>query len=223
MTEKMDLDKKIISEIERYRTINKYITEQEAGVVPPPPPDLGAVAPVPGAAAPPAPAAAVPPPAPETPTNEPLDVEADAEVEKIDSEGESEEEGKNTEELDVTELVNSQKNIETKQEEYFDNLFNQLSNLESKLSEMDNIVQKLNTLELKIEKYRQKTPEEKLELRTYDSYPFNQKLSDFFTDKQEEMEKTGKNDYILTPDEVTDINVNDIKKSFIPGRISDEY
>jgi hypothetical protein len=31
------------------------------------------------------------------------------------------------------------------------------------------------------------------------------------------MEKTGKNDYVLTSDEVTDINVNDIKNSFQPG------
>jgi hypothetical protein len=31
------------------------------------------------------------------------------------------------------------------------------------------------------------------------------------------MEKTGKNDYVLTSDEVQDINVNDIKNSFQPG------
>jgi hypothetical protein len=53
-----------------------------------------------------------------------------------------------------------------------------------------------------------------LELRTYDSYPFNQKLTDFFDDKKEEMEKTGKNDYVLTTDDVTDINDKDIKDSF---------
>jgi hypothetical protein len=82
---------------------------------------------------------------------------------------------------------------------------------------MDAIMTKLNSLETKIEKYREKTPQEKLELRSYDSYPFNQKLSQFFDDKQEEMEKTGKNDYVLTADEVTDINVNDIKNSFQPG------
>jgi hypothetical protein len=94
------------------------------------------------------------------------------------------------------------------------NLFGQLSKLESRLGEMDSIMNKLNALENKIEKYREKTPQEKLELRTYDSYPYNQKLSQFFDDKQDEMEKTGKNDYVLTPDDVTDINVNDIKNSF---------
>lgn len=204
----MSLDKKILSEIERYKKINQYIMEQEvpppAGEVPPPPP-AGA-----------APAAPLAPEAPAAPT--PIDVENDPDVEKIDDEGESEEGGNEsgTEELEITDLVDSQKTIETKQEEYFQNLFSQLTNLESKLSEMDSIMNKLNSLEMKIEKYREKTPQEKLELRTYDSYPFNQKLSDFFVDKKEEMEKTGKHDYVLTPDDVTDINVADIKGSFQP-------
>ena len=214
----MSLDKKIIKEIERHRKINQYILEQ-VGVTPEQD-ALGALAPIPGAeAAPvPAPAEATPPPAPEV-GSQPIDVETDPDVEKINDEGESEEgtEEGGTEELDITELVDSQKNIETKQEEYFNNLFNQLNDLQSKLGEMDTIMNKLNSLENKIEKYREKTPQEKLELRTYDSYPFSQKLSQFFDDKQDEMEKTGKNDYVLTADEVTDINVNDIKNSFQPG------
>jgi hypothetical protein len=214
----MSLDKKIIKEIERHRKINQYILEQ-VGVAPEED-VLGALAPAPGAepAPAPAPAEATPPPAPTT-EPQPIDVESDPDVEKIDDEGESQEGGEESgsEELDITELVDSQKNIETKQEEYFNNLFNQLNDLQSKLGEMDNIMNKLNSLENKIEKYREKTPQEKLELRTYDSYPFSQKLSQFFDDKSEEMEKTGKNDYVLTADEVTDINVNDIKNSFQPG------
>jgi hypothetical protein len=214
----MSLDKKIIKEIERYKKINQYILEQVGAA--PEEDVLGALAPAPGAeAAPaPAPAEATPPPAPTT-EPQPIDVESDPDVEKIDDEGESQEGGEESgsEELDITELVDSQKNIETKQEEYFNNLFNQLNDLQSKLGEMDNIMNKLNSLENKIEKYREKTPQEKLELRTYDSYPFSQKLSQFFDDKSEEMEKTGKNDYVLTSDEVTDINVNDIKNSFQPG------
>ncbi len=215
----MSLDKKIISEIQRYQKINQYIMEQAGDV--PADPGLAALtppAPAPEAGAP-APAEA-PLPAAETP--HPIDVESDPEVEKIDDKGESEETESGSEELDITELVDSQKNIETKQEEYFNNLFSQLSDLQSKLSEMDTIMTKLNSLENKIEKYREKTPQEKLELRSYDSYPFNQKLSQFFDDKQEEMEKTGKNDYILTADEVTDINVNDIKNSFQPGSIEQD-
>jgi molecular chaperone GrpE (heat shock protein) len=217
----MSLDRKIISEIERYRNINKYITEQALDAAAPPPPadpaaDLGAVAPPPAD-----PAAAAPPPAAPASdaTPQPIDVANDPDVEKIDDEGESEEkkdDESGSEELDITELVDSQKSIEQKQEDYFENLFGQLTKLESKLGEMDQIMSKLNTLEAKIEKYREKTPQEKLELRTYDSYPFNQKLSDFFDDKKEEMELTGKKDYVLTSDDVTDINANDIKKSFQP-------
>ena len=219
MVNTMSLDRKILSEIDRYRQINKYILEQaeppipdEAGAVPPPPPaDAGAIPPPTGAEALPA----------ETPA-QPIDVENDPDVEKIDDEGKSEEGDESTEEVEVTDLVDSQKNIEKKQEEYFNNLFGQISSLESRLKEMDSIMNKLNSLEMKIEKYREKTPQEKLELRTYDSYPFNQKLSDFFEDKKDEMEKTGKHDYVLTTDDVKNMNVNDIKSSFQPGDV-DSY
>lgn len=216
----MAVDKKIIEEIRRFKNINKYIMEQDA----PPPPPPGDVPPPPGDVPPP-PAGAAPPPggAPPPPAEaEVIDVEADKDVEKIDDKGESEEEGKDTEELDITDLVDSQKNIEKKQDEYFDNLFGQISKLESKLAEMDSIMNRLNSLENKIEKYRDKSPQEKLELRTYDSYPFNQKLSDFFDDKKGEMEKTGKNEYILTTDEVTDINPNELKKTFQPDSEDEE-
>ena len=116
--------------------------------------------------------------------------------------------------MDITDLVKSQKKVEQKQEEYFDNLFQHLDNLENKLGEMDGIMSKLNDLEMKIEKYREKTPQEKLELRSLDSGPFNQKLSQFFDDKEEDMEKSGKNEYILTQDEVQDYSPIEIKKTF---------
>tara|TARA_R110000868_G_scaffold38311_4_gene134299 strand:+ start:265 stop:540 length:276 start_codon:yes stop_codon:yes gene_type:complete len=79
---------------------------------------------------------------------------------------------------------------------------------------MDTIVNKLNSLEAKIEKYRIKTPEEKIQLRTLDSGPYNQKLSDFFEDKQDDFEKSGKDQYILTQDEVENYQPSEIKKSF---------
>lgn len=204
----MSIDKKILSEIQRYRSINNYILEQEA--VPPP---VDAALPPEGEAPPPPAVGEAPAEAPA----EPIDVENDPDVEKIDDEGESEEKDKDSEgseELDITDLVTAQKDIQSKQDDYFDNLFGQLGKLESRLGEMDAIMNKLNALENKIEKYREKTPQEKLELRSYDSYPFNQKLSQFFDDKTDEMEKTGKNEYVLTSDDVTDINVNDIQDSF---------
>jgi hypothetical protein len=216
MVNNMGIDKKILSEIRRYNSINKYVMEQAAE---PAPDDLGALAPEAGATPPPPPAdaGAIPPPPP-TGEATPIDVDADPDVEKIDDDGKSDEDTDNksseSEELDITDLVTTQKDTQSKQDEYFENLFGQLGKLESRLGEMDAIMNKLNALENKIEKYREKTPQERLELRSYDSYPFNQKLSQFFDDKSEEMEKTGKNDYVLTPDDVTDINVNDIKNSF---------
>lgn len=217
----MALDEKIIKEIKRFKNINNYIVEQEVTADP-----MAALTPPEGGVegAPiPSDTTATPPPSPDT--REPIDVETDDTVEKIDDDGKSEEttSTEESEELDITDLVDTQKDIQGKQEEYFNNLFSQLSNLESKLAEMDVIVNKLNSLEAKLEKYREKTPQEKLELRTYDSYPFNQKLTDFFDDKQEEMKVSGKNEYVLTPDEVVDINPDNLKSSFNPNYFEDDY
>lgn len=195
------VDNRILEEIARYNSINSYIVEQDATLPPPPVGDLGAVPVDPNVVAP-APAAPAGP--------QPVDLAIDTEVEKIGEEGSA---GK-TEEMDITDLVKSQKKVEEKQEEYFDNLFQHLDNLETKLGEMDGIMSKLNDLEQKIEKYREKTPQEKLELRTLDSGPFNQKLSQFFDDKEEDMQKSGKNEYILTQNDVEDYSPNEIQKTF---------
>ena len=199
------VDERILSEISRYREINKYVNEQE---LPPPPADPAAGATDPLAMPPADPAAGAVPPAPPSGEPQPVDVATDPDVEKVGEEKDK------TEELDITDLVKSQKNVEKKQEEYFDNLFKHLTDLESRLGEMDNIMTKLNDLEMKVEKYRVKSPQEKLELRTLDSGPFNQKLSEFFQDKEEDMEKTGKNEYVLTKSDVEDYSNADIKKSF---------
>jgi hypothetical protein len=204
------IDNRILEEIARYNSINNYIVEQEVTLPPAPDEDPNALPPAPGTnvgtqtTVDPN----VAPPAPTGP--QPVDIESDPDVEKIGDESLT---GK-TEEMDITDLVKSQKNVEQKQTEYFDNLFQHLNNLESKLGEMDGIMSKLNDLEMKVEKYREKTPQEKLELRSLDSGPFNQKLSDFFQDKEEDMEKSGKNEYILTQDEVEDYSPSEIKKTF---------
>jgi hypothetical protein len=193
----MAIDKKILEEINRYKSINKYILEQ--GEITPPA-DLGVTPPpVEGTLPPP------PPGAPEMPAPQPVDIKNDPDVEEV---------GNETEEVEITDLVNSQKSMSDKQEEYFNNLFDQIKNLESKLGEMDNLVNIVNNLETKIEKMRPKTPEEKLELRSLDSGPFNQKLSDFFDDKKDDMEKSGKNEYVLTTDDVEDYSPSEIKGSF---------
>lgn len=210
----MGIDEKILKEIKRYNSINNYISEQE---VPPPPADptldpaadpaAGAIPPPPGET-PADPAAPAPPAAPEAePT--PVDVATDPDVEEIGAEGEGE-----VEELDITDLVDTQKTMADKQEEYFENLFNQIKTMEEKLSEMDTLVSKLDSLEAKVEKYRPKTAQEKLELRSLDSGPFKQNLADFFKDKEDEMELTGKNEYVLTRDEVENFSPSEIEKTF---------
>ena len=209
----MRIDEKILNEIARYNSINRYITEQDvppadpaAAGAPPPPADPAA-----GGAPPPADPAAgggAPPPAPPTP----VDVAADPDVEEVGGEEGEGEEG--VEELDITDLVDTQKTMADKQEEYFTNLFDQIKNMEEKLSEMDKLVSKIDSLETKFDKFRPKSPQEKLELRSLDSGPFKQNLADFFDEKKVEMEKSGKNEYVLTNDEVENFNPSDIESSF---------
>ena len=208
------IDNRIIEEIARYNSINQYIVEQEATLPPPPGGDPNALPPADPALAPPA-DPNLAPPAPAAPAGpQPVDIANDPDVEKLGDDAKPETEGGSTEELDITDLVKSQKKVEEKQEEYFNNLFQHLTDLETKLGEMDGLMTKLNDIEAKVEKYRPKTAQEKLELRSLDSGPYNQKLSDFFVDKEEEMEKSGKNEYILTTDEVKDFTPSDIKDSF---------
>ena len=198
----MSVDNKILEELKRHNSINNYLTEQEEPVDAPEGGadmelDMGVDA---GAEE----------------IAEPVDVETDPDVEKIDDEGnvEGEDMGGDTEELEITDLVNKQNEISDKQDEYMDSMFDKLNDLESKLSQMDQILTKINDIEAKVEKYREKSPEEKLQLRSLDSYPYNQKLTDFFADKEVEMQQTGKNEYVLTSDEVENYSDADIRKSF---------
>jgi hypothetical protein len=212
----MKLDEKILQEIKRYNKINNYIMEQEAPL--PPPPADPAADPLAdpaaaGAPADPAAAGAGAPPPPPAGEAEPIDVAADPDVETLSGEGEEGEEGE-TEELDITDLVDTQKTMADKQEEYFNNLFDQIKSMEDKLAEMDSLVSKLDGIESKLEKYRPKTPQEKLELRSLDSGPYKQNLADFFDEKKDEMEMSGKNEYVLTQDDVENFSPSDIEQSF---------
>ena len=149
MDKSMKIDVKILNELRRYNSINRYITEQDAGALPPPPADdaAGALPPPPdaaGALPPPdaVPMAGAPVPPDATaggePIAEPIDITSDPDVEKLDDKG------KDNKELEITDFVKSQKNVEKKQEEYFEQLFCQLTSLEDRLGEMDNIVDKLD-------------------------------------------------------------------------------
>ena len=205
----MSVDKKILEEITKYNNINKYISEQETDL-PEPIEGGGEDVELDGSEL-------------DIDDVQPVDVESDPEVEVVGeptSELSGEESG--TEELDITDLVTTQKDMSTKQEEYMDSMMDRLNDLTSKLSDMDKILVKINSLEDKVDKYRQKSPEEKLQLRSLDSYPYNQKLTDFFMDKGPDMEKTGKNEYVLTSDEVENYTDRDIKDSF-DAPLENEY
>jgi hypothetical protein len=215
----MSIERQILEELKRFNQITGYINEQE---VAPPAPDDGGAPPAPDAGAtPPAPDAGATPPAPDAGAPaadaggadaipEPVDVESDPDVEEVDTK-KDEEEG--TEEIDITDLVTTQEEIKTKQEEFMDSMFSKLNDLETKLNQMDQIMSKIDSIESKVEKSRPKSPEEKLMLRSLDSYPYNQKLTDYFEDKKEDFEKQGKEEYILTSDEVENYSPNEVKKT----------
>ena len=90
----MKIDEKIISELKRYNSINKYITEQDAALPPPPSDEV----PPPSGEATMPDMTATPPPVPDTTTGTTtVDVANDPDVEKI---GDDKKEDK--EELDDT-------------------------------------------------------------------------------------------------------------------------
>jgi hypothetical protein len=201
------LEKKLQEELNRYKAINKYakkmIMEQEA---PPAPAD-------PALDAAPAPAdPALDPAAAPMPTDmAPMDAGAAPELDS-------------TEEIDITDLVNMtkslKKDIEGTQNDHstvigrMDDVFTKLDDLASKLSEMDTLVQKIEQLGTEVKQMKPETPQEKLEMRSLDSYPFNQKPTDFFSQKQEEMRASGKNEYVLTKDDVNDFSPETLRDTF---------
>jgi len=167
----------------------------------------------------------------EVPTED--DMGADTGDEDMDMEIDAEVGGdEDTTELDVTDLVgkqdevnselSDQKDILSKNTESLDDLMSKLSDLENQLSSMEDVANKISSLEDKLEEYRPRTPEEQLGLRKHDSGPYNKTLSDFFTDKEEVFDKTGKKQYVLTKDAVEDYSDVDIQKSFGDPDAEDE-
>jgi len=198
------IEKKLLEEVARFRAINKYaknlLNEQDATMDAGLPPADADVPPM-DAGAPPA--------------------DMGAPVED------------NTEEIDITDLVNMTKSIkkdvdDSKSEhlgvtEKMDSVFTKLTDLEQKLSQMDSVIDRIDQLGTKIDSMKEKTPEEKLELRSLDSYPFNQNPQEFFSQKQGEMRVSGKNDYVLTKQDVDNYSKDMIKNSFKDEEEQDEY
>jgi hypothetical protein len=206
------LEQKLQEELNRYKAINKYgktmIMEQEA------PPTDPALDPALGAVDPAADPNALP-----TADAAPMDAAPAPEMD-------------NTEEVDITDLVNMVKSVKKDQENNtgsnsevmtkMDDVFTKLTDLEQKLAQMDQVMSKIDQLGATVEANKPKTEVEKLEMRSLDSYPFNEKPQEFFAHKQGEMRASGKNEYILTKDEVENYPVENIKTSFNSNE-EDEY
>ena len=214
------LEKKLQEELNRYRAINKYgtkmIMEQDAPALDAPVDDLPPV-PDTGGDMPPAPdAGGDMPPAPGAGGDMPPAPDA-----------------MDTEEIDITDLVNMTKNIKNDLENNktdnasvigkMDDVFTKLGDLEQKLAQMDAVMAKIDELGAKVEASKPKTGVEKLEMRSLDSYPFNEKPQEFFAHKQGEMAASGKNEYVLTKDEVNNYPTDIIKTSFNPDQQEDEF
>jgi len=138
-----------------------------------------------------------------------------------------------TEEIDITDLVNMtksiKKDIDDNKSEYdgvvnkMDDVFTKLSDLENKLVQMDQVMLKIDELGSKVENMKEPSAQEKLEMRSLDSYPFNQNPQQFFAQKQGEMRQSGKNEYVLTKQEVDEYPKDVIKQTFNPDQQEDEF
>lgn len=207
------LEKKLLEEVNRFREINKYTTnllkEQEAL-----PTD-------------------VPPPAEEVPSEIPPAPGVETELPPVEDVPTDTPVGGDIEEIDITDLVNMtksiKKDIDANKSEHgdvlnkMDDVFSKLNDLETKLSQMDSVLNKIDELGNKVENMREKTPEEKLELRSLDSYPFNQNPQQFFAKKQDEMRNSGKNEYVITKQDVDTYSLDSIRDSFSPENEEDEF
>jgi hypothetical protein len=222
------LEKKLLEEVKRFNAINKYskkmITEQDA---PPPAPidaPIDAPTDVP---------TDVPPPPPAGDMGAPMDTPppaGDMGTPPMDEAGM----GGDTEEIDITDLVNMTKNIKNDLENNkqdnsavinkMDDVFTKLNDLEGKLAQMDQVMAKIDQLGASVEANKPKSEVEKLEMRSLDSYPFNEKPQEFFAHKQGEMRASGKNEYVLTKDDVENYAPDALRSSFNPNEDQkDEY
>jgi len=130
-------------------------------------------------------------------------------------------------ELDVTELVSGTEEAKESADmanQKLDQLMGVLDQLDQKMASMDGITNKIDNLENELEK-RAPTPDEKLEMRSLDSYPYNLRLTDFWSDKEGQYDVMGVNDdnqkevkpeeYTLTMDDInSDYNESSVKSTF---------
>ena len=141
--------------------------------------------------------------------------------------------GEDVEEIDITDLVNMTKNIKNDLDSQKGNtdeitgkmgdLFGRLDDLAGKLSQMDTVINKIDMLGAKVETMKEPTPQEKLEMRSLDSYPFSQNPNEFFSQKKLEMDRSGKNEYIIKKSDISDYSDGEMRGSFNDLGQEDEY
>tara|TARA_R110000851_G_scaffold107618_3_gene228042 strand:- start:141 stop:641 length:501 start_codon:yes stop_codon:yes gene_type:complete len=150
----------------------------------------------------------------------------------------AEEMGDDEVEVDVTDLVNTSNELKasaeensTKMSELIDNfskLASQVNSMGQMSNKIDSLDSELSKVSAEIEK-RNPTPTEKIEMRSLDSFPYNIKLSDFWSDNSdkfttvdsaestvggEEEEEEEAKEYVLTKADASDFSNSDIKDSF---------
>lgn len=129
-------------------------------------------------------------------------------------------------EVDVTDIVKNTK--ETKQavdsgNQKVDELLTKLSDLETKLASMNDLVNKIEQLENEIEK-RNPTPEEKLEMRSFDSFPYNLKLTDYWSEKEGAYNVLNNNKKIVPAEEKEYVlTQGDVEQDYNEGEVSDSF
>lgn len=127
-------------------------------------------------------------------------------------------------EIDVTDIVANTEETKEKVGEFdqkINDVLTKFGDLEDKLDVMDDMITKIDELETEFEK-RNPTPEEKLEMRSLSSFPYNLKLTDYWADKDDHYDVMGDDietdepkEYELTPEDIeSDYNESEIEGSF---------
>ncbi len=117
-------------------------------------------------------------------------------------------------EIDVTSIVKGTEEAKAAAEAANSNaetLLKKLDDLESRISNMDALGNKISELELEFKK-RNPTPVERQQLISLKGFPFNIPISEYWEDKDEQDEK--EKEYVLTQKDVDEFSDEDIKNSF---------
>lgn len=122
-------------------------------------------------------------------------------------------------EVDVTSIVKGSEEAKMAADNASQNsemLLQKLTDLEARIANMDKVSAKIEELENEIIK-RNPTPVEKLEMRSLSSFPYSQKLTDYWSEKEGpyDVMNNKEKEYVLTQDDVdADFSEPQIKKSF---------